>query len=60
MPKFPDPWAKQEAWRYQGPFTRLNRFRGSLPGFGTAVVAFALFNAYEYATASPDHGHGHH
>lgn len=49
-----------EAWRYQGPFTRMNRFRGSLPGLGTAIVAFALFNVYEYVAAGKLEESAHH
>nr|POE76160.1 hypothetical protein CFP56_59640 [Quercus suber] len=36
-----DPWARHEAWRYSGPFSRYNRFKGSFPGLGIATVAFA-------------------
>ena len=32
-----------EAWRYTGPFSRANRFKGSFPGFGIAVVAFTAY-----------------
>ncbi|KAI4612191.1 hypothetical protein J4E90_002641 [Alternaria incomplexa] len=32
---------KNEQWRYTGPFTRFNRFKGSFPGLGIATVAFA-------------------
>ena len=38
----------REAWRYTGPFTRYNRFKGALPGLGTATVAFAAYCTYEY------------
>lgn len=38
----------REAWRTQGIFTRANRFRGALPGFGIATVAFIAFNIGEY------------
>ena len=52
-----------EAWRYTGPFTRYNRFKGALPGLGTATVAFAVYCTYEYFFMSEDHhglegGHG--
>ena len=30
-----------EQWRYTGPFTRFNRFKGAFPGLGIATVAFA-------------------
>ncbi|KAI9167488.1 NADH dehydrogenase (ubiquinone) 1 beta subcomplex subunit [Paramyrothecium foliicola] len=61
-----DPWERtletcfSEAWRYQGPFTRWNRFKGALPGFGTASVAFAGYCAYEYFFLDDGHhGDGH-
>jgi NADH dehydrogenase (ubiquinone) 1 beta subcomplex subunit 3 len=71
-----DPWARKlvnhrlwnvltassEAWRYNGPFTRFNRFRGSFPGLGIATVAFAAYCTYEYFFLSDHHagdGHGH-
>lgn len=46
-----------EAWRYTGPFSRVNRFRGLFPGFGIASVAFAAYCAYEYAFLQNDHHH---
>lgn len=52
-----------EAWRYKGNFTRFNRFRGSLPGLGTATVAFAAYCAYEHFFLKEEHHHaeeGHH
>lgn len=49
-----------EAWRYQGHFTRANRFKAALPGFGIATVAFIAFNIGEYFLAPKDNGHGHH
>ncbi|KAI5307871.1 hypothetical protein KEM55_007181, partial [Ascosphaera atra] len=50
-----------EAWRYTGPFTRWNRYKGALPGFGTACVLFAGYCAYEAIFLKKDdhHGHGH-
>ncbi|RPA79972.1 hypothetical protein BJ508DRAFT_415622 [Ascobolus immersus RN42] len=58
-PDFKDPWARNERWRYTGPFTRWNRFRNSLPGFGIACVAFAGYCAYEQLFLKKDsHGHG--
>ncbi|KAL9082253.1 MAG: hypothetical protein Q9159_006566 [Coniocarpon cinnabarinum] len=42
-----DPWARAEAWRYTGPFTRRNRLRGLFPGFGWGAGAFAVYLAYE-------------
>ncbi|EPS38370.1 hypothetical protein H072_7887 [Dactylellina haptotyla CBS 200.50] len=55
-----DPWARRETWRYTGPFTRMNRFRGLFPGFGIASVAFAGYCVAEYIFFPPEkHGHGH-
>ncbi|KAI4723301.1 hypothetical protein E4T48_00418 [Aureobasidium sp. EXF-10727] len=54
-----DPWARYEAWRYTGPFSRWNRFKGSFPGLGIATVAFAGYLAYEAVFLSDDHAHGH-
>ncbi|KAK0310038.1 hypothetical protein LTR01_004237 [Friedmanniomyces endolithicus] len=50
-----DPWARNEAWRYSGPFTRGNRFRGAFPGFGIAVVAFAGYMVYEQVFLTSAH-----
>lgn len=52
-----------ETWRYTGPFTRFNRFRGALPGLGTASVAFAAYLVYEQLFLKDEHAHhgeGHH
>ncbi|KAM0804849.1 hypothetical protein BDR22DRAFT_835383 [Usnea florida] len=57
-----DPWARAEQWRYTGPFTRYNRFKGALPGLGTATVAFAAYCTYEYFFMKDEHHgqeHGH-
>ncbi|OKL57705.1 hypothetical protein UA08_07067 [Talaromyces atroroseus] len=54
-----DPWARHEAWRYTGPFSRWNRFKGLFPGLGTATVLFAGYCLYEQVFLSNDHGHGH-
>ncbi|KAM3417568.1 hypothetical protein BST61_g5804 [Cercospora zeina] len=53
-----DPWARAEAWRYTGPFTRWNRFKGSFPGLGIATVAFAGYLVYEQMFLTTSHGHG--
>jgi len=60
-----DPWERAEAWRYQGPFTRWNRFSRAFPGLGIATVAFAAYCGYEYFFLKDehhgeDHGKGHH
>lgn len=47
-----------EAWRYTGPFTRFNRFRGAFPGLGIATVAFAGYLVYEQMFLTSSHGHG--
>ncbi|TAQ87988.1 hypothetical protein B7494_g3696 [Chlorociboria aeruginascens] len=52
-----DPWARREAWRYTGMYSRWNRFKGSFPGLGIATVAFAAYCGYEYMFLSDDHGH---
>ncbi|KAF2679597.1 hypothetical protein K458DRAFT_393722 [Lentithecium fluviatile CBS 122367] len=54
-----DPWARYEAWRYTGPFTRWNRFKGAFPGLGIATVAFATYCVAE-ALFFPDTHHEHH
>ncbi|KAL8916727.1 MAG: hypothetical protein Q9172_006182 [Xanthocarpia lactea] len=38
-----DPWKRMEEWRYTGPFTRWNRFKGAFPGLGIATVAFTFY-----------------
>ncbi|KAL3476939.1 putative NADH-ubiquinone oxidoreductase B12 subunit [Aspergillus californicus] len=56
-----DPWARHEAWRFNGPFSRAQRFKRLFPGFGIASVAFAAYCAYDYAFAKDDHhGEAHH
>ena len=50
-------WLYREQWRYTGPFTRYNRFKGALPGLGTATVAFAAYCTYEYFFMKDEH-HG--
>lgn len=47
-----------EAWRYEGHFSRWNRFSNALPGLGTATVAFAGYCAYEYFFLEDEHHHG--
>ncbi|EDN97607.1 hypothetical protein SS1G_12460 [Sclerotinia sclerotiorum 1980 UF-70] len=61
-----DPWARREAWRYQGQYSRRNRFSNSFPGLGIATVAFTVYCGYEYFFIPDDHhsegahGAGHH
>lgn len=52
-----DPIIYSEAWRYTGKFTRFNRFRHALPGFGIASVAFAAYCTYEHFFMEDDHHH---
>ncbi|KAK8149847.1 hypothetical protein G3M48_005285 [Beauveria asiatica] len=52
-----DPWERADAWRFQGPFTRFNRFRGTLPGLGTATVLFAGYCTYEHFFMQDEHHH---
>ncbi|KAH4274602.1 hypothetical protein HBI04_117720 [Parastagonospora nodorum] len=54
-----DPWARYEQWRYTGPFTRFQRFKGSFPGLGIATVAFGVYLAAEQAGLLGSEG-GHH
>ncbi|KAK3990193.1 NADH-ubiquinone oxidoreductase B12 subunit family-domain-containing protein [Cladorrhinum sp. PSN332] len=54
-----DPWERNEAWRYAGRFSRFNRFKNSLPGFGIATVAFAGYCLYEHFFVKEEE-HGHH
>lgn len=49
-----------ELWRYNGPFSRFNRFKGLFPGLGVATVAFAGYCAYEHFFLNDHHGHGEH
>ncbi|KAK1145704.1 hypothetical protein N8T08_003940 [Aspergillus melleus] len=53
-----DPWARYEAWRYTGPFSRINRFKRLFPGLGIATVAFAGYCTYEHFFLKDDHHHG--
>ncbi|KAI1617601.1 hypothetical protein EDD37DRAFT_646440 [Exophiala viscosa] len=61
-----DPWARSEAWRYTGPFTRWNRMKRAFPGLGIASVAFAGYVLFEALFLNKSHGHdnghgeGHH
>jgi NADH dehydrogenase (ubiquinone) 1 beta subcomplex subunit 3 len=50
-----------EQWRYTGPFTRWNRFKGSFPGLGIATVAFAGYCVIEALFFKDEHhDEGHH
>lgn len=52
-----NPWAKRDAWRYQGQFTRFNRYKNAFPGFGIGLAAFLIYKGYEQLTHKP---HDHH
>lgn len=52
-----DPWARYEAWRYTGPFTRFNRFKSAFPGLGIATVAFAGYLVAEEFYFKDEHAH---
>ena len=52
-----------EQWRYTGPFSRFNRFKGSFPGLGIATVAFAGYLVAEqlfFNDKDAHHDEGHH
>ncbi|KAG5301081.1 NADH-ubiquinone oxidoreductase [Histoplasma ohiense] len=55
-----DPWARYEAWRYSGPFSRWNRFKTGFPGLGIATVAFGIYCGYEWAFLTPKHHEENH
>jgi NADH dehydrogenase (ubiquinone) 1 beta subcomplex subunit 3 len=46
-----------EQWRYTGPFTRFNRFKGAFPGLGIATVAFAGYLVAEEFFFKDQGGH---
>lgn len=52
----------REAWRYSGPFSRAARFKGSFPGFGIGLGAFAIYWAVDtFVLPKEDHhGEEHH
>lgn len=55
-----NPWAKRDAWRYTGQFSRVNRFKNAFPGLGIAIVAFSGYLAYEkLVMEKDDHSHHH-
>jgi len=58
----PDPWVRNEAWRYLGQFTTYNRLvKGTFPGLGIATVAFVGYLGYEAVFAKEEHhGEDHH
>ncbi|CEP20980.1 hypothetical protein BN1211_0967 [Cyberlindnera jadinii] len=54
-----DPWAKREAWRYEGHFTKANMYRNLWPGFTYGVGAFVLYCIGEKALGGKSHSeHG--
>ncbi|ODQ58969.1 hypothetical protein WICANDRAFT_63473 [Wickerhamomyces anomalus NRRL Y-366-8] len=54
-----DPFARREAWRYQGHNTRFNRFKNVWPGFFWGVGAFAVYVAAEKVFFPPKSHHEH-
>lgn len=57
-----NPWAKRDAWKYEGQFSRLNRFRNAFPGLGIAIVAFTAYVGFEKLVlkkGGDEHGHEH-
>lgn len=55
-----NPWAKRDAWRYEGQFTRYNRFKSAFPGLGIAIVAFTGYVTFEHFFLKKDHHEEHH
>ncbi|KAG4406655.1 hypothetical protein JTP64_004039 [Candida tropicalis] len=55
-----NPWAKRDAWRYEGQFSRFNRFKNAFPGLGIATVAFTLYCGYEKFIMKKDEHHDEH
>jgi len=60
LPLFRDPWAKREAWRKHPVFANRTMFRGLLPGFGTAVVAFTAYVVLDNVYLSANKKDSHH
>ncbi|ABN68022.1 predicted protein [Scheffersomyces stipitis CBS 6054] len=54
-----NPWAKRDAWRYEGQFSRINRFKSAFPGLGLGAGAFVLYVAYEKLVLKKDDAHHH-
>lgn len=55
-----NPWAKRDAWRYEGQFSRFNRFKSAFPGLGIAIGAFSVYVAYEKLVLKKGDAHDHH
>ena len=51
---------KRDAWRYEGQFSRFNRFKNAFPGLGIATVAFTLYCGYEKFIMKKDEHHDEH
>ncbi|PVH20945.1 hypothetical protein CXQ85_004461 [Candidozyma haemuli] len=56
-PMSSNPWAKRDAWRYEGQFSRINRFKSAFPGLGIATVAFSAYLVYDKLIKKPEAGH---
>ncbi|KAL6018066.1 hypothetical protein ACNR91_001507 [Candidozyma auris] len=52
-----NPWAKRDAWRYEGQFSRINRFKSAFPGLGIATVAFSVYLVYDKLIKKPEQNH---
>ncbi|BFZ53284.1 hypothetical protein PYCC9005_000307 [Savitreella phatthalungensis] len=59
-PPTKDPWARREAWRYQGPFSPRARFMSAFPGLGLGVGAFVVYLIAEKIFESKDGDKAHH
>ncbi|ODQ48156.1 hypothetical protein PICMEDRAFT_15973 [Pichia membranifaciens NRRL Y-2026] len=56
MATLSDPWKKRDAWRYQGVFSKSQRFKGLFPGFYIGLGAFVAYSVYEdYLAPKPHH-----
>ena len=57
-PTLSSPWKKRDAWRYEGVFSKANRFRGIFPGFYVGLGAFLAYSIYEdYFAPKPEQHH---
>lgn len=49
----------RDAWRYQGVFSKSQKFRGLFPGLFWGIGAFAIVSVYEDYIAPKPVAHGH-
>ncbi|CDR39224.1 CYFA0S03e01024g1_1 [Cyberlindnera fabianii] len=52
-----DPWAKRDAWRYEGHFSKKFMYRNLWPGFTYGVGAFVVYVVAEKLFFPPQHHH---